>query len=249
MVPAPSPAASSQLALDEVHIWCVSLDVPPETLARLDATLSLEERDRGARLRFTQDRQRFTVAHGALRDLLGLYLGIPPSRVGYVYNAFGKPALDPRCGRLRFNLSHSADIALIAIAAEADVGVDLEYILGQTDYAELARCFFSAAEVNALSALPPDRYAESVIGCWTKKEAYLKATGSGFAIPLNTFTVPLTIDPALDPVDFQVEPNDIDQTTSWSLYTLRPAPGYVGALAIQGSGWRLSQWQWKVPQH
>ena len=248
MVPAPSPAASFQLALDEVHIWCVSLDVPPETLARLDATLSLEERDRGARLRFTGDRQQFTVAHGALRDLLGRYLRIPPRRVGYASNPFGKPALDPRCGRLRFNLSHSAGLALIAIAAEADVGIDLECIQGHTDYAELARCFFSSAEVDELSALPPHCYAESFLGCWTKKEAYLKASGVGLAMPLNGFTVPLTTDPAQGPVDLRVPSSEVVQANPWSVFTIRPAPGYIGALAIEGRCWRLSHWQWKPPR-
>lgn len=213
-----------QLACDEVHSWCASLDVPPEASARLYATLTPDERNRSARFRFERDRQRFIVAHGVLRELLGRYLRAQPGRISYVYNAFGKPALDGEFGgRLKFNLSHSAGLALIAIAAEADVGVDLECIRGQSDYAEIARRFFSAAEVGQLTALPSDRYAEAFIGCWTRKEAYLKARGVGLA-------------------GFSVPPPD----ERWSLLTLQPAAGYVGALAIEGSGWRLSQWQWQT---
>ena len=240
----PSLSGSFQLASDEVHSWCASLDVPPETSARLYATLTFDERNRSARFRLERDRQRFIVAHGVLRELLGRYLQTQPGRISYVYNAFGKPDLSPEFGgRLKFNLSHSAGLALIAIAADSNVGADLEYIRPQSDYAEIARRFFSAAEVDQLIALPGHLYAEAFISCWTKKEAYLKACGDGLAIPLNSFSVPLTTDPAHGPVDLYVASNDTASAKRWSFYTLQPAPGYIGALAIEGSGWRLSQRQ------
>ena len=240
----PSPAGAFQLASSDVHVWCASLDVPPDTSARLYATLTDDERNRSARFRFERDRQRFVVAHGVLRDLLGRYLQTEPDRIRYVYNAFGKPDLGPEFGgRLKFNLSHSAGLALIAFAADANVGVDLEYIRAQSDYDEIARRFFSAAEVDQLMALLPDHlYAEAFLGCWTKKEAYLKARGEGLATSPDSFSVPLTTGPAPAAVDFRAGSSGI--VPSWSLYTLQPAPGYIGALAIEGSGWRLSQWQW-----
>src|SRR5207245_4260490 len=159
------------------------------------------------------------------------------------------PDLSPEFGnRLKFNLSHSAGLALIAITAASNVGVDLEYIRAQSDYVDIARRFLSAAEVDYLIALPSHLYAEAFFSCWTKKEAYLKACGEGLAIPLNSFSVPLTTDPAHTPVDLYVASKDIVPAKRWSLYTLRPAPGYAGALAIEGTGWRLRQWQWKMPQ-
>jgi 4'-phosphopantetheinyl transferase len=206
----------------EVHSWCVSLDVPPETCADFYATLSHDERDRSARLRFARDRQRFIAARGVLRALLGRYLGTHPGQIRFVYNAFGKPALSPEFGSpLKFNLSHSADLALIAIAADADIGVDLEYIRAQPDYAEIARHFFSAAEVDRLNRLPSHLHAPAFLSCWTKKEAYVKACGEGLAMP------------------------DGPRARRWSLYTLQPAPGYIGALAVEGSGRRLTQWHWQ----
>ncbi len=245
----PSRPSSFQLASDEVHTWCASLDVPPETSARLYAALTPDERTRSARFRFERDQQRFIVARGVLRDLLGRYLQTQPGRISYVYNAFGKPDLSPEFGgRLKFNLSHSAGLALIAIATASNVGVDLEYIRAQSDYAEIARRFFAAAEVDQLIALPDHLYAEAFISCWTKKEAYLKACGDGLAIALNSFSVPLTTDPAHSPVDLYVPSNGIVPAKRWSFYTLQPAPGYIGALAIEGSRWRLSQWQWKMRQ-
>jgi 4'-phosphopantetheinyl transferase len=185
-----------------------------------------------------------------LRDLLGRYLQTQPSQIRFVYNAFGKPDLGPAfANRLKFNLSHSADLALIAIATASDVGVDLEYIRPESDYADIARRFFSAAEVDHLMALPSHLYAEGFFSCWTKKEAYLKACGEGLAMPLNSFSVPLTTDPAHTPVDLHVASKDTVPARRWSLFTLRPAPGFAGALAIEGTGWRLRQWQWGMPQH
>jgi 4'-phosphopantetheinyl transferase len=211
----PSLASSCQLACDEVHSWCAILDVPPETSARLYATLTPDERTRSARFRFERDQQRFIVARGVLRDLLGRYLQTQPSQIRFAYNAFGKPDLSPEFGnRLKFNLSHSAGLA----------------------------------EVDYLMALPSHLYAEALFSCWTKKEAYLKACGEGLAIPLNSFSVPLTSDPAHTPEDLYVASKDLVPARRWSLYTLRPAPGYAGALAIEGTGWRLRQWQWKMPQ-
>jgi len=246
---APSLPSSFQLASDEVHSWCASLDVPPETSARLYTTLTPDERTRSARFRFERDRQRFIVARGVLRDILGRYLQTEPRQISLVYNAFGKPDLGTEFGaRLKFNLSHSAGLALIAIAPASNVGVDLEYIRAQADYTDVARYFFSTAECDYLTALPSHLYPEMFFRCWTKKEACVKACGEGLAIPVNGFSVPLTTDPAHTSVDLHVASNDIVPGKRWSLYTLQPAPGYIGALAIEGSGWRLRQWQWKMRQ-
>jgi 4'-phosphopantetheinyl transferase len=197
----------------EVHSWCVSLDVPPETSASFYATLSQDERNRSARFRFARDRRRFIAARGVLRALLGRYLGTRPGRIRFAYNAFGKPELSPEFGgRLRFNLSHSAGLALIAITTETAVGVDLEYIRPQPDYAEIARSVFSAAEVDELNRLPSHLYPQAFLRCWTRTEAYVKARGEGLAMP----------SPSLP--------------RGWSLYTLQPAPGYIGALAVEGRG-------------
>src|SRR2546427_612965 len=136
------------------------------------------------RFEFERDQERFIVARGVLRDLSGRYLQTQPSQISFVYNAFGKPDLSPEfANRLKFNLSHSAGLALIAIATASDVGVDLEYIRAQYDYADISRGFFSTAEVDYVIALPSHLYAEAFFSCWTKKEAYLKACGEGLAIP------------------------------------------------------------------
>lgn len=151
--------------MGEVHCWSVNLDVPAATQARFYASLATDERDRSARFRFEQDRRRFVVARGALREVLGRNLGVPPDQIRFAYSTFGKPALSAEFGsRLKFNLSHSGDLALIVVADGADVGVDVEQ-LREGDYSELAQ------EMG----LPTDAFFEG----WTKREAYVKARGDG----------------------------------------------------------------------
>ena len=129
-----------------------------------------------------------------------------------MYNTFGKPGLSPECGRgLRFNISHSADLALIAIALDAEVGVDLEHLQALPDYAEIARGFFSPAEVDELTRLPSGLQAQAFFRCWTKKEAYAKARGEGLAS------------------------NGTPPTGRWSQHTFQPAPGYVAAFGCRRS--------------
>jgi 4'-phosphopantetheinyl transferase len=226
-------------------VWCARLDVPHETFARLGETLGADERGRSARFRFPRDRWQFIVAHGALRDLLGRYLEVEPDRIEYRYGAFGKPELGPEFGgRLRFSLSHSGGLALVAIAAGSDVGVDVESSRSHPDSLELARSCFSETEFERLSAFPETFRAEAFLGCWTKKEACVKARGRGLSIPLSSFTVPVTTDPAHGPATIAWKEDG--RATLWSVHTLRPAPGYIGAVAIQGSGGRVSQWEWTM---
>lgn len=219
-----------QLASDEVHCWSVRLDVSPETCAGLYATLAADERNRSGRFRFERDRRRFVVARGALRDVLGRYVGTRPDQIRFAYNPFGKPELSPEIGRrvaaccaptsrVRFNVSHSADLAIIAVAADTDVGVDLERVR-EADYTEIVRYFFSAAEVDELNTVPSHVQAQAFFSCWTKREAYVKARGEGL------------VD---GPVEF---------CGRWSFFPLQPAQGYIGTLAVAGNGWRLRQGHW-----
>ena len=232
--------SSLHLAPGEVHSWCAHLNVPPDTSARLYATLTGDERDRSARFRFDGDRQRFVVARGVLRDLLARYLKTEPARVGFVYNVFGKPALDPHLGsEVTFNLSHSGRLALIAIARAVNVGVDVEYIKWQPDCLEVARQLFPATEVEYLSGLPSHLQGEAFFSCWTQREAYVKASGAGLSMPLNGISL----------AEARIPNSKFQIANCWSVYTFRPAPDYAGALAIEGSGWRLRQWQWNTRQH
>lgn len=213
------------LPRDAVHCWYVDLAVPPETEARCYATLPDGERRRSARFRFDRHRRRFVVAHGVLRDLLGRYLETDPRRLRFVNSEFGKPELLLTSGRrLLFNLSHSGDLAAIAVA-RADVGVDVERLRALPDYAAIAQCQFSDAEVEQLYRLPRRLRAGAFFRCWTTREAHTKALGLSLA---------------------HDAPPRRAGAGRWSLLSLRPPPGHVGALVIRGGGWRLLQRRWRA---
>lgn len=235
------------LPVSEVHCWSAALDVSPGTYKCLRATLSGDELERSARFTFEQDRLRFIVARGILRDILGRYLDEDPGELGFDYGPSGKPELWS-CfdSGLRFNLSHADGRALIAVAADARVGIDLERLRPRADHADVAREYFPARESAALSAIPRERYAEAFLGCWTKREAYLKACGDGLTLPMSSVPVPMITDASLEPIELCMASYDLDPTGHWSFYTLRPARGYIGALVLEGAGRRLQHWRWQV---
>ena len=211
----------------EVCVWHAELDLPPNTISGLRDLLADDELHRVSHMRFERDRGRFIVAHGALRGLLGQYLGIGPRQVRFRLRGSGKPALDPDLGSpLTFNLSHSAGLASIAIARGADVGVDVERVSYETDCLDVARHWFSAAEARALESMPDRRRTQAFFHLWARKEAWAKARGDGLAMPRAV----LSAGPGRE----------------WSVFPLRPAPGYVGALAIKGSGWQLRERRWEA---
>jgi 4'-phosphopantetheinyl transferase len=118
----------------------------------------------------------------------GRYTGVAPRRLRFSYDRYGKPALNGEtCDPLRFNVSHSNDVALYAVARGREVGIDLEFV--REDFAgfEIAERFFSPREVSVLRALPPGEHAIAFFDCWARKEAYIKARGEGLSYPLRLF--------------------------------------------------------------
>jgi 4'-phosphopantetheinyl transferase len=214
---------------DEIHVWHAALDREEKVLQRLEATLSLEEKARADRFHFANDRNRFIVARGLLRELLGKYLAQAPAGLEFSYGLHGKPALSGgnASSGLFFNLSHSAGLAVYAIARERNLGIDVEHVRSESAGEDIAKRYFSAREVSDLRTLPPEARVEGFFHCWTRKEAYLKATGMGLQIPLDSFSVSLL--PG-QPAQFLggVEPR-------WHMAAFHPAEGYVAAVVYDGA--------------
>lgn len=238
-----APPESPALGPDEVHVWRVWLEQPEPVRGRLRALLDAGEMSRAERFHFARDRDRFVVARGVLRALLGSYLGVGPEALGFEYNSFGKPSLKHEAAAppVRFNLSHSHGLALYAFARDRELGVDVERVRAEFASEEVAECFFSAREAGALRGLRPALRTVAFFNCWTRKEAYIKAIGEGLSHPLESFTVSLA--PGEPAALLSVE-GDPAQTRHWSLRELEPAPGYVAALAVERPGWRLSCYEW-----
>ncbi len=232
----PETPALPPLADGEVHVWRVPLDQPADHLEVLRRTLAADERQRAERFHFEKDRRHFVAGRGLLRTILGHYLGRDPGSLQFAYNPQGKPMLVGEGGSLCFNLAHSHGLALFAVSRGRELGVDLERIRPEFAGEQVARRFFSPREVAALRSLGGERRHEAFFVCWTRKEAYLKATGKGLSLPLDCFDVSLL--PG-EPAALLATRHDPSEVGRWSLRALSPALGYAGALVVEGSGWRL----------
>jgi 4'-phosphopantetheinyl transferase len=228
---------------DEVHLWLAALDLSAAEVQALESTLAADEAARAARYRFAQDRRHYVAARGQLRTLLGRYLDIAPDAVRFRYSRYGKPALAHGDETLRFNLSHSGGMALYALTRERDLGVDLERVRPDRASMTIAERFFSPREAAILRSLPLHEQAEAFFRCWTRKEAYIKAHGAGFSLPLDRFDVTLAADEPAALVRMDDNPREVER---WSLRDVSPLPGYSAALAIEGHGWRLQCWHWPL---
>jgi len=241
--PPPGPAIP---APGEIHLWTIPLDPPTGRVAALRLQLTPDETARADRFHFDHHRRRFTVGRGALRELLAAYLDAAPEEVHFVYGEKGKPSLDGPAAAgddLRFNLSNSHELALVAVGVGHELGVDVERLRPIPDGEQIAERFFSPGERMDLAGLPPTRRDEGFFNGWTRKEAYLKAMGDGLTVALDRFDVTLT--PGR-PARFRTLDGSAEAASRWSLFDLHPAPGYVGALAVPDPGpWRLQGWQWQ----
>ncbi len=232
-VPRPPAAPPPALGEGELHLWAIPLDPPPERLAALGAALSADEWERAHRFRFEIHRRRFVAGRGALRALLGGYLGIAPGRLAFTYGERGKPDLAPGLvpRPLHFNLSHSHELGLLGVTWTREVGVDVEHLKPMDDLGTIAERFFAAAENASLRALPAEEHERAFFRCWTRKEAYLKAVGVGLAAPLDSFVV--TLAPG-EPARMLSLEGRAEAGARWRMWHLEPAPGYLGAAAIEG---------------
>jgi len=232
MLPKIPPARTMPpLGPNEAHVWRVGLNENAEGFARLANSLSPDEQARADRFRFACDRDRFAFCRGALREILGGYLACPASEIALVYGAYGKPALAAFHGSpVRFNVSHSNDVALIAVTHEREVGVDVEEIAAERPWETIAPSVFSPRERARIAVLPPAERLRAFFAFWTLKEAFLKANGAGFL--------------GDDPRDFAVLPGadrravvlarDGSPVHGWLLQTLNAGDDHAAALAVAG---------------
>jgi len=215
----PSPRA--------VHVWPVRVEAPEDVAASYESILAPDELDRAARFRLTNQRKDFVITRCVLRSVLGRYLGMHPARVRFVYGSKGKPAISPAFG-IQFNLAHSGAMVVIAVAAGCPVGIDLEYIRRLPDLQDVAARFFCAEEFDDLKSLLPGERQGAFFRGWTRKEAFVKASGEGLSEPLDGFRV--TIQPR-EPARLVHIGDNRDAAKGWTLHDLFLAPDYAAALA------------------
>ncbi len=176
-----------------VHVWVIPVRASDVAASQFEAILSDDERARATRFRFEDLQRAFRVTRGALRLLLSKYLGIAPAAIQFVYDPKGKPSVGG-LENIRFNLSHSGDLALLAFTRNCDIGIDVEQRRALPDLVDLANRYFSPEEKSDLLSLPAEQREQAFFVCWTRKEAYIKAVGDGLSMPLDTFRVTLLPD-------------------------------------------------------
>jgi 4'-phosphopantetheinyl transferase len=240
---------------DEVHVWQVDLIAWEKEAGSLLDLLDGEEQERAARFKFPGPRTQFVISRAMLRRALGRYLGIDGLEVRFRTTANGKPELaaesglrsdDLRSDDLRFNLSHTEGATVFAITRHRQVGVDVERIRLDTNAMELAERFFSRPEVQWLRSQPASEQIPAFFGCWTGKEAYIKAHGEGLSMPLSSFGVLPTL--ATDGFELQLKVYETpEEGRRWSIWRLELGPGLRAALAVEGEGCRVRLGQWPLP--
>lgn len=180
---------NSGLGSGDIHVWRVSLEGEEALCAARESLLSPDERARADRFRMARDRRRSILARSALRIILARSLNVEPSALRFEYGPHGKPALSGPAAPLSFNVSHSDDLALIAVREGGPIGVDIERIRADMGGDEIAERFFCPAERAWLLSLPSDQRPDGFFTLWTRKEAYIKARGSGLWHDLHAFDV------------------------------------------------------------
>ncbi len=233
----------------QVDVWLI----PCEASNEIDfATewLSPEERARADRFHRELDRNRFRVTHTAMRMILAQYLDVGPQEVTFSCQIGVKPELASQFKGtgIQFNLSHSSELALLGVARETVMGVDVEWINPQTPVDEIAERFFSPEEISLLNKLPVDERVEAFFSCWTRKEAYIKALGEGLSVPLDSFEVAFGSQRAARLVAVRDKPAELSR---WSMYDLKVPEGYKAALVVEGTAHRIRQvsWNWHARQY
>jgi 4'-phosphopantetheinyl transferase len=221
-----------------VHVWAIGLDDDNVDLGQAREFIFVDERERAERFKFERDRRRYLIAHASLHEILRRYLPIDSEPLSFDYGSNGKPKLSQALAAsgVQFNLSHSSELALLAVTQRDEVGVDIEYVKENFEFQDIAEKFFTAKEVATMRSLPVHLQRRAFFKCWTSKEAFLKAKGTGLSGNLDEVEISLT---ATQEVQITAS------VPGWSLTELAPIDSYEAALVVEGAPLPISHYLWR----
>lgn len=170
-----------------VHVWRIPLS-PAKAMAEYRSILVPEERERADQFRFEIHRERWTICRSVVRSLLGLYLPDSEQALEIKYGDNGKPYLE-YFPDLHFNISHSKNMALLAVTRSGPLGIDIESVDRNIDHLVLSKRFFAPVEQQILKEVGEEERNDTFFKIWSRKEAYIKCSGQGLRIPLSSFAI------------------------------------------------------------
>lgn len=238
-----APPNNMDLDPTVAHVWRIELDRPPVPVDTLRALLSPQEKARADRLIRPIYRKRFATSRGLLRVLLAKYTNIGAADLLIEEEELGKPYLARAQNErgLSFNVSHSEDRALLGVTVGNRLGVDIEMVKSSRDLRGLARRYFAAAEIETLEGCSEENRLSTFYTYWCRKEAFLKAKGSGLRFPLNQVDVSAPPSPHIE----ILEPGSgSGELTRWTIHDLRPYPNFAGAVCLDSQETVLRLWDW-----
>ncbi|MCP3101721.1 4'-phosphopantetheinyl transferase superfamily protein [Myxococcus sp. K15C18031901] len=238
-----------ELRPDEVHVWIVEPEriVEPRLLEAYLGLLDAKEREKQRRFHFERHQRQYLVSHALVRLTLSRYAPVAPEAWTFATNAYGRPEIQGAWGaRLRFNLSHTDGMALVAVGLDDALGADVEDAERAGDTVEIADHFFAPAEVAALRTLPREAQRARFFEYWTLKESYIKARGAGLSLPLDQFAFHLE---AGGPPRISFDPRMVDEPDAWRFMQLRPSARHHAAVAVRRPRSQpfTVRWQFTVP--
>ena len=230
------PPQDLALPANTVHLWIARLDVFEDAHRRFLGWLSPDECQRAEKFAFDAHRVHFVNGRGLLRQILGQYLNFPPGQLRFRYTPFGKPELESPDlqNYIFFNLSHSNGVVLFAFAKNMEIGVDIEFIRPHTDIEQSGAIVFSPPEMAAIRALPPEWRRTAFFQFWTRKEAFIKAVGHGFSLPLQQFNVSAAPEKAVENLGSATEQRHF---TRWHIQDIQLPKDYLAAIACPEARW------------
>ena len=226
------PSANVELPGSEPLGWLVDLDQPSGAVAELARLLEPQELDRAARFHRDVHRDRFIVGRARTRQLLGPLVGLAPARLRFTAVGAGKPELPELSAMgVSFNVSNSAGVGIVALAGAPRIGVDVEVATGGFSGMDVATHFFASGEVARLRALHDSERELAFLRCWTRKEAFLKAHGTGLSVPLKDFE--MSLEPGAPPRLTRCA-RELQSRLGWDVIDLSlEGVGAVGALVVE----------------
>ena len=228
-------AAVDCLARDDLHVWSLRFADVASAQDRLGRGLDDAEQAWARRFATEELRRRWAIGRGALREILGGYLGLAAQDVPIVQRPctvcgepHGKPALAPPADGVRFNVSHTTERLLVGVTQDREVGIDAEPVGRASRLTATAHSWLAAPEAEMLERLPPQRREPALLRLWTFKEAYLKAVGVGLNADLREVVVGLDAQPVLQAAHGETHPQ------RWLLLPVETSADTVAALAVPG---------------